>query len=165
LSRSRIQAMPGNPSQCGGSRFCRRTIGISILFIAAGTWGCGKRTDKLAIDGNVTLDGAPLDLGSIRFSSIGGQKTFASGAMLKDGEYHIPQAKGLPPGTYHVEISSPDLKAPPMIARPAPGEPAAPPTAPERVPAEYNSNSKKTVELAAGKDNRFDFDIKSGHSK
>jgi hypothetical protein len=71
----------------------------------------------------------------------------------------------LPPGTYHVEISSPDLKAPPIIARTAPGEPPSPPTAPERIPAEYNANSKKTAELAAGKDNRFDFDIVSGRGK
>jgi hypothetical protein len=101
----------------------------------------------------------------MHFSSTGGAKAFASGAMIKDGEYHIPQAKGLPPGKYHVEISSPDLKAPPIIARTAPGEPPSPPTAPERIPAEYNASSTKTVELAAGKENRFDFDIVSRRGK
>ena len=39
--------------------------------------------------------------------------------MVKDGEYHIPQAKGLPPGTYHVEINSPDTKAPLVAVREA----------------------------------------------
>jgi hypothetical protein len=127
--------------------------------------GCGPKSDRLAISGKVTLNGAPLDLGSIRFSSNGGGKLFASGAVVKDGEYHIPQLKGLPPGTYRVEINSPDTKAPLVTYRPAPGEPVAPPTAPERVPAEYNSESKHSVEVSASKDNEFIFDIVSRPSK
>src|SRR6476660_5436488 len=46
--------------------------------------GCGPRSDRLAISGKVTLNGAPLDLGSIRFSSIKSEKLYASGAMVKD---------------------------------------------------------------------------------
>lgn len=147
------------------NRLCRGVCTFVALLIAASLAGCGSRSDRLAVDGKVTLDGSPLEQGAVRFSSIGGVKAFATGAMIKDGEYHIPQAKGLPPGTYHVEISSPDLKAQPVVARAAPGEPAGPPTAPERIPAEYNANSKKTVELAAGKENRFDFDIVSRRAK
>ena len=65
-------------------------IGLLILVSLP---GCGPKSDRLAISGKVTLNGAPLDLGSIRFSSNGGGKLFASGAMVKDGEYHIPQPK------------------------------------------------------------------------
>ena len=95
-------------------------IGVLILVTLP---GCGPKSDRLSISGKVTLNGAPLDLGSIRFSSDGGGKLFASGAVVKDGEYHIPQLKGLPPGTYRVEINSPDTKAPLVTYRPAPGEP------------------------------------------
>ena len=127
--------------------------------------GCGPKSDRLAIDGKVILNGTALDMGSIRFSSEGGQKLFATGAMVKDGEFHIPQQKGLPPGKYHVEINSPDTKAPLVTYRGAPGEPVGPPTAPERIPADYNSNSKQSVEIGADKDNQFVFDIVSGRAK
>jgi hypothetical protein len=40
-----------------------------------------------------------------------------------------------------------------------------PPTAPERIPAEYNVNSQRIVEVAADKDNVFEFDIVSKRAK
>jgi len=123
--------------------------------------GCGPRSDRLAVSGNVTLDGAPLDQGSIRLTSTGTGKLFASGAMIQNGEFHVPQEKGLPPGTYRIEISSPNTAAPLVVYKSAPGEPALPPTAPERIPAEYNSNSKHTVDVTAGGDNHFKFEIVS----
>jgi hypothetical protein len=130
---------------------------FAILFIVL--VGCRPRSDRLAVSGDVTLDGAPLDEGSIRLTSTGTEKLFASGAMIQKGKYHIPQEKGLPPGTYRVEISSPDTKAPLVVYKGAPGEPALPPTAPERIPPEYNSNSKHTVEVRVDGDNHFAFDI------
>src|SRR4051794_41031338 len=81
---------------------------FAILLVALGQFavlGCKPRSDRLPISGKVTLNGTSLDSGSIRFSSTGGGKIFASGAMIQNGEYHIPQEKGLPPGTYHLEIN------------------------------------------------------------
>jgi len=37
--------------------------------------------------------------------------------------------------------------------------------APERVPAEYNVNSTKTIDVDAAKDNAFNFDIASRPAK
>jgi hypothetical protein len=110
------------------------------------------------------LDGAPLD-GTIRFTSTGDGKLIASGATIESGQFVIPQEKGLPPGKYVVEISSPDTAAPPVRARSAPGEPALPPTAPERVPAEYNTEGKHTIDVTADGDNHFTFDIQSRATK
>jgi hypothetical protein len=121
--------------------------------------GCGPQSDRLALSGKVTLNGAPLDSGSIRFTSVAGQKLFASGAVIENGEFDIPQEKGLPPGTYQLEISAPDTKSPPVVYRSAPGEPVLPPTAPERIPPEYNTNSKHTIEVSTDSDNHFVFDI------
>jgi hypothetical protein len=138
-----------------------------MLLVALGlfaTLGCKPRSDRLPIDGKVTLNGTSLDSGSIRFSSTGGQKLFASGAMIQNGEYHIPQEKGLPPGKYHLEINAPDSAAPLVAAPAAPGEPTIR-TAPERIPNEYNVNSKKTVEITADDKNHFDFDIVSRTAK
>ena len=139
--------------------------GVGGLLALVMILGCGPRSDRLAVDGNVKLNGAPLDSGSIRFTTAGTGRLFATGAMIKDGEYHIPQAKGLPPGTYRVDISSPDTKAPLVAVTVAPGEPPSPPIAPERIPADYNTNSKQSVEVSVSKDNQFDFDIVSRRAK
>jgi hypothetical protein len=120
--------------------------------------GCGPKSDRLEVTGTITLNGAPLDSGSIRFSSSEGQKLVATGAIIKDGAYQVPQAKGLPPGKYRVEINSPDLKAPPIMLRSGPGA-AGIPTAPERIPAEYNVNSQQSIDVTVDGDNRFDFAI------
>jgi hypothetical protein len=130
-------------------------LALLLLLLA----GCGPRSNRLAVSGAVTLDGAPLDAGSIRLTSTGNGKLFASGAMIQNGKFHVPQEKGVPPGTYRVEISSPDTAAPPVVYKGVPGEPALPPTAPERIPPEYNSNSKQTIEVSTGGDNVFNFDI------
>jgi len=137
---------------------CRRlaTLLAMLLLLLS---GCGPRSDRLAVSGAVTLDGAPLDEGSIRLTSTGNGKLFASGAMIQNGKFNVPQEKGLPPGTYRVEISSPDTAVPPVVYKGAPGEPALPPTAPERIPPEYNSNSKQIVEVSMHGDNHFEFDI------
>jgi hypothetical protein len=124
------------------------TLAVLVLI------GCGPRSDRLAVSGNVSLDGAPLDSGSIRFSSVGGEKLVSSGAVIKEGAYHVPQEKGLLAGTYHVEITSPDTKAPP-IKDTASGMLAAP----ERIPASYNVDSKRSIEVTSDGDNAFDFNI------
>jgi hypothetical protein len=114
----------------------------------------------LQVTGVVKLDGVPLDMGSIRLTSTGTEKLFASGATIENGEFIVPQEKGLPPGTYVVEISAPDSKAPPVRPKVGPGEPALPPMAPERIPAEYNSGNN-TIEVSTDGENHFEFDIKS----
>jgi hypothetical protein len=126
--------------------------------------GCGPRSDRLAISGEVTFDGAPLDGGSIRFTSVGSEKVFASGALIEDGEYYIPQEKGLPPGTYHLEISAPDTTAPPVMARATPGGPGVP-VAVERIPPDFNINSKHQVKVTQDGDNHFVFEIVSQPKK
>jgi hypothetical protein len=139
------------------------TLLVAVGFFALG--GCGPRSDRLEISGEVKLDGAPLDSGSIRFASTGGEKIFATGAMITNGEYYIPQEKGLPPGTYQLEINAPDTDAPLVVYPSAPGEPRAPPTAPERIPPEYNVNSKHRVEVTEDGDNHFTFEIVSRPAK
>jgi hypothetical protein len=120
---------------------------IGLLALA----GCGPRSDRLAVSGTVTLNGEPLSGGSIHFTSLGEQK-LASGAMIENGEYHIPQEKGLLPGEYHLEISAPDTDSPPVMI-------GGSPTAPELIPPEYNVDSKKTIQVTTDGDNHFEFEI------
>jgi len=133
---------------------CMVVAGLQVLV------GCEPSSDRLQVSGEITLDGFPLDDGAIRFTSQGGEKQFASGAMIEKGQYFIPQEKGLPPGKYRVEISAVDESVPPALYRAAPGEPAML-TQPERIPPEYNVESRHTVEVAADNENHFVFKIQS----
>lgn len=125
--------------------------------------GCGAKTDRLPVSGTVALNGVPLDTGSIRFSSTG-EKLVASGSVIVDGEFSIPAEKGLPPGTYRLEITSPDNNSPPVVYRDASGGPGIP-TQPERIPPEFNMNSQKTVDVTTDGDNHFEFAIQSQAKK
>jgi hypothetical protein len=126
-----------------------------------GLTGCGPHSDRLEVTGTVKLNGVPLDEGSIRLTSVGTERLFASGAVIENGEFTVPQEKGLPPGTYVVEISSPDANTPPVRPRVRPGEPPLPPLAPERIPPEYNTEGKHTIEVSADSENHFEFDIQT----
>ena len=132
---------------------------VATVLSLSGLYGCVPRSDRLEVSGTVKLNGTPLDVGSIRLTSVGTEKLVASGAVIENGEFRVPRSKGLPPGTYAVEISAPDTKGPPVVHRSAPGEPALPPTAVERIPPEYNSQSKHTIEVSADSENHFEFDI------
>jgi hypothetical protein len=134
--------------------------GLSLLLIGTSIVlaGCGPHSDRLPVSGKITLDGAPIDSGAIRFSSTGTQKMMSSGAAVNHGQYSIPAEKGLPPGTYLIAISAPDTSGKMIAARAPDGRQVGLAPA-ERVPDEYNSDSKKTVEVVAAGDNHFDFDI------
>ncbi|BBO31236.1 hypothetical protein [Lacipirellula parvula] len=134
---------------------------VIALVVAA---GCGPKTDRLPISGTVTLDGAPLDSGSIRFNSRPGEKLQSAGAMIHDGAYEIPAEQGLLPGIYIVEMSSPDTKAPPIMVGGDDGSPKFP-VAPDRIPPEFNSGGGKTIELSRDGDAKFNFEVTSSSKK
>jgi hypothetical protein len=136
---------------------------VTLIWLTGAIAGCQPRTNRLPVSGTITLNGQPLDGATIRFASVDGVKS-ANGALVQDGRFQIPKAKGLLPGKYHVEINAPDNKAPQIMVSGGPGQPAAR-TAPERVPAEFNINSKQTIEVTVGGDNNFTFDIVSGANR
>jgi hypothetical protein len=143
------------------THWCASAAIASIALVSC--VGCGPHSDRLAISGTVKLDGVPLDAGSIRFTSLSENKA-AAGAMIKDGAYEIPQEQGLLPGTYHVEITSPDTKSPPVIARATPGGPGMP-VARERIPDDFNVDSKHSVNVTSDGDNHFEFEVVSRPKK
>lgn len=123
-------------------------LGILVLGIA----GCADELgDRQEISGVVTLQGQPLDGGSIEFTPLdspqpGGVET-RSGAPIVQGKYVVPRAQGLVPGNYRVRITAgtptPDLQ---------PGELPGPTGAPskERVPAKYNTQSQLEATITSG---------------
>lgn len=145
------------------SGLIRNCLAGSLLAVVACV-GCGPKTDRLPITGKVSLDGAPLDSGSIRFNSQPGEPLRSAGAMIHNGGYEIPVEKGLLPGVYIVQISSPDTNAPPIMIGGENGSPRFP-VAPERIPPEYSEGSDKTVELTRESSGEFNFDLTSAAKK
>ena len=120
--------------------------------------GCGPKSDLLGVTGEVSLDGTPVPSGSIRFTSVGTDQVSSTGTMIRDGKYAIPQERGLRPGTYQIVISAADENAPKVMARDASGRPQLE-VSQEMIPAEYNVDSQKTVEVTADGENHFVFPI------
>ena len=129
------------------------------LVVAAGVAGCGPANprDRLPVSGTVTLDGAPLDQGSIQFRPYEREDGVGSGAMIKNGKYEIPVLKGLPVGKYRVRINSAradESALPPESGGFMAGRPTV-----ERIPAKYNRNSEEIIEVTAGGPNEFNYEI------
>lgn len=123
--------------------------------------GCGGVENELgrkAISGKVTLDGQPLDHGSIAFEPLS-DSGVRSGSTITDGAYSVEELKGLPPGEYRVRINSAESTGPEPEG--APGEPTQN-VSKERVPATWNSRSEEKVTITDDSDNTFNFDIKTG---
>ena len=124
--------------------------------------GCGEH-DGTSIHGTVTLDGAPVEGGSINFFPTKGTEGPVVGAAISDGEYKISAPKGPPIGTHQIEIRSSGKTGRKVPA----GSPHPPGTmfdeVAEMIPAQYNSNSTLEREVKAGK-NTLHFDLKSSGS-
>jgi hypothetical protein len=123
------------------------------------------------VSGTVTLDGKPVAQGIVTFLPAGPSAT-AGEAAIADGAYRLRAADGLAAGPYRVSISAPvPAEAAPArkLARGGPrpdptsgtGVAEAPQDVPlrESIPAKYNAETTLQVEVKAGADNAFPFDL------
>jgi hypothetical protein len=116
--------------------------------------GCGGRT---RIEGHVTLDGAPVDGGSISFFQGTGPGSDKGNAAIRGGQYVIDgeRARNLTPGSYTVQIFW--LQ---RLGASSGGNMDTSPAVKQLIPAKYNTNSTLKMEVKPGT-NKLDFDLKS----
>lgn len=137
---------------------CRRlSSGIVVLTLIGGCGGAVDDLPRQEVSGSVNLGGEPLSEGMIQFHPANNEGTFAS-AAIKDGKYSIPIQEGPVAGGYRVIITSPP-KSTATASESGPGK--APPSPPDRIPKQYNASSTLNAEVAVGKPNTFDFDLKN----
>jgi hypothetical protein len=107
------------------------------------------------VSGTVTYKGEPLDAGSVTFLYTD-QPGPAGGAVITNGRFDVPADRGLLPGNYRVQISSPRGKGERTPEQVAAG---ASVPAKERIPPSYNTDSKLTIEVTATGPNEFHWKI------
>jgi hypothetical protein len=128
---------------------------LAVILLA----GCGNRYGgRQEIRGTVTLKGQPLDQGVIDFTPISGDGATKEGALITNGAYRIDREHGLLPGKYRVTITSGDGRTPANTDEP-PGPTGANIISKDRIPPEFNINSKVEVEVTEKGPNVFDFNI------
>jgi hypothetical protein len=139
----------------------RSAIPLRLLFtalIAGLLSGCDSSPKRQEVTGTVIFRGQPLDEGIIDFEPMDGQGS-KSGASILNGEYHIPQEKGLFPGRYKVSIVAGDGVKTSGNAEPSGRLPPGVTPGKERIPPEYNVRSNVIREIKKDGPNQIDFTI------
>ncbi|WP_437224315.1 hypothetical protein SH661x_003576 [Planctomicrobium sp. SH661] len=129
-------------------------FGIAAICFAVGCGGGGD--NRASITGNVSLDGAPVENGTIRFLAENGP---TAGGTITAGKYEIPPTLGPMVGKNKVEIRAEKKTGKQIpVGSPAPAGTMMDETV-ESIPDQYNTKSTLTVDVVAGK-NTKDFDLK-----
>ena len=140
---------------------CMHWKGVSVAICLAGVFlgGCnGVPANRAHVEGTVTLDGEPLEDGSIMFVPAEGTEGVVAGGEIVAGRYRLAGNTGPAIGRNRVEISSPRDTGR-KIQQYGPGTSEVPEIV-ERVAARFNSQSTLMVEVEQGKNN-LDFDVSS----
>jgi hypothetical protein len=127
-------------------------IGIGALLLVS-VIGCSQETTHGVVNGTVTLDGAPLPSGLIRFIPEDGQSATAD-AQIKDGKYQAT----VPVGGKRITLSAPKIVGKRKVYE-TPDSPTVD-VVEELLPAEYNVSSSIKLNVVPG-DQSKDFELKS----
>jgi hypothetical protein len=129
-------------------------IGSIFVLFAVTLIGCGKSDGRIAIKGNVVLDGVPLTDGTVTFFPVSGGSGVSSGGSIKQGLY----TSDIMPGKYVVQITA-NRKTGKMLTL----SPDDPPLEEfeQYIPDKYNKNSELTIDVENKSKQTFDFTLES----
>jgi hypothetical protein len=133
------------------TRFLLCVVLLSILP------GC-SHGGRMSLEGTVTLDGQPLEKGSILFRPLSDTKGPTAGADVVGGKFAILSSGGPFAGTFRVDITAagptgrkvPNLRGDGMMDEYT-----------QYLPARYNSQSELTATVTEKGPNRFEFALMS----
>jgi hypothetical protein len=85
-----------------------RGRGLRRFALVVALVGCGgaSELEKVVVEGQVTVDGQPVQNGEIRFFPINGTPGAVSGGPIRDGRYKAEAKGGVPVGEQRVEIEA-----------------------------------------------------------
>ena len=129
---------------------------VLVVLTTVAVNGCGEKSARRTVAGDVTFQGQPIAQGTIQFLQMDPPSP-VGGAMIQAGRYSLSGTHGLLPGTYRVTISAPDSSTKKVAGDPMK---SVKPTNKELIPNRYNSNSELTVVVTSDGPNTFDFTLK-----
>ncbi|MDZ4819285.1 MAG: hypothetical protein SGJ20_09960 [Planctomycetota bacterium] len=143
--------------------FLLATMSLTVI-------GCGRAgVERASIDGNVSINGQPVESGSIRFISLEPGGGPSVGGQIQDGKYDIDEQKGPTLGKHRVEVQVPfrtgrKIRSPFALPPTNPAE-ATDPAAmvdewAEKAPPQYNTKSTLSVTIEPGQ-NEHDIEMRS----
>jgi hypothetical protein len=135
----------------------RRSVALFAVIVTCAVGCSDPYAGRQGVSGKVTLAGQPLKAGSITFFPMENQGT-QSGAGIENGAYTVPRQSGLKPGKYRIEITAGDGRTPSNEEAGNPGG-STNIVSVDLVPEDWNTKSKKEVEVKATGPNTFDFEI------
>ncbi len=135
------------------------------VFVALGlsaiVAGCNQRNytgaQRYPLSGKVTIDGQPIDFGSISFLPTEGGGERVSGGLIENGAYTVIEEQGANAGKHRVEIRWRKMTGK-KVRDPDSGEMYD--QRQEGLPARYHSASELTADVGP-KQTTFDFHLKS----
>ena len=142
-----------------------RRFAFALFLAASGLMaGCSGSRDELPrepVSGTVMMDGQPLAEGAIQFTPAAGSggPAISYTAPIDNGEFSIPRADGLVPGSYKVSISAVPVKRDTRIEATIGKKKATP--FKELIPAKYNSKTTLTEEIKRGGASGLKYEIQS----
>lgn len=129
-------------------------LGLALV----GCLGCGNPEAGQAVHGTVTVDGAPLEQGTILFTPLDAKGDAASGE-IRDGKFSIAASAGPHSGTHQVEIHA-LRKSGRQVQKPFAPEGVTVESDEEAIADEFSTRSTLTQEIKAG-GNDVTFAVKS----
>ena len=131
---------------------CSRSLGVGLLALCVlATVSCNS--SQLAISGNVTVDGKPLEEGTIHFQSSDGTAMRGVGAAVQGGAFKLPTGRRLSPGRYSVSVSG-FRKTGKMVSDPQRGKVA------EIIPLSF-TNSPQALEVSSENSHHIQIELKT----
>lgn len=143
-------------------KYCRTPLAAFGLWIAGNLSGCGDPAGGVVtvpIAGTVTMEGEPLESGSLTLSPADGQGATA-GAVIQKGKF---SAK-VPPGSKLVQISSSKVVGQ-QKALDDPNDHRMIDIVEDRVAPEFNISSTLTCEIPENGTNTLAFEVKRAKGK
>jgi hypothetical protein len=132
----------------------KRLLCVSVL---PALLGCGHG-GRMSVEGTVTLDGRPLEKGSVQFCPLPGSTGPTAGGDIVNGKFVILPSGGPFAGKFMVQINSAGLTGRKIRD---PRSNAIVDEYAQCLPAKYNSKSELQAEVTAHGPNHFDFALAS----
>jgi len=129
-----------------------------VIYACAASAGCGNSGGRLTIAGDVTLDGEPLEKGSISFRPKPGTSSPSAGAAVSNGRFRVDGDKGVLAGEFQVLITATVKTGEQKID---PGTQMMMDEVEQILPARYNTESELQATIKADEKNELSFELRS----